>query len=93
MFKSIRPEVLGDNSIILHLSNAAQCDLFVQNYKQRMIVFIERRFSNNAPDIKAIVDQTESEGIIYSDEQKYNYLVSRYPTLKEIRKSFNLDFE
>jgi DNA polymerase-3 subunit gamma/tau len=93
MFKSIKPEVLSDNSVIIHLSNATQCDLFIQNYKQRLIVFLERRFTGSVPEIKAVVDQTESEGIIYSDEQKYNYLVSRYPSLKEIRKTFNLDFE
>jgi DNA polymerase III subunit gamma/tau len=93
MFKSIRPEVLSDKSITIHLSNSAQCDLFIQNYKQKLIIFLEKRFSSSVPEIKAIVEQTESEGIIYSDEQKYNYLVSRYPSLKEIRKTFNLDFE
>jgi len=36
---------------------------------------------------------SETNGIIYSDEQKYSYLVSRYPSLKEMRKVFNLDFD
>lgn len=93
MFKSIKPEVHSDNLITLHLSNAAQRDLFIQNYKQKFVVFMERRFKNSSPQIEAIVDQAETEGMIYSDEQKYNFLVSKYPTLKEIRKTFNLDFE
>ncbi len=93
MFKSIRIETGEGNTIALHLSNVAQRDLFVQTYKQKLILFLEKRFSDNIPDITASVDKVESEGIIYSDEQKYNYLVSKYPALREIRKSFNLDFE
>jgi DNA polymerase III subunit gamma/tau len=93
MFKSIKPEIHPDNTVTLHLSNATQRDLFVLSYKQKLIVFLERRFRNRSPEIEAIVDQAEPEGIIYSDEQKYNYLVSKYPSLKEIRKTLNLDFE
>ena len=39
MFKSIQPEVENGNTIKIHLSNAAQKDLFVQNYRQRLIKF------------------------------------------------------
>jgi len=42
MFKSIRPEVENDQSIKIHLSNAAQKDTFVQNYRQRLINFLEK---------------------------------------------------
>jgi DNA polymerase-3 subunit gamma/tau len=93
MFKSVKPEVHQDNTITLHMSNVDQSDLFVRNYKQRLISFLEKKYK--CPDliIEAKVDTAETNGIIYSDEQKYNYLVSRYPSLKEIRKTFNLDFE
>jgi DNA polymerase III subunit gamma/tau len=93
MFKSIKPEVHPDNTITIHLSNVDQSDLFVRNYKQRLVSFLTDRFRNTDIQIEARVDTAESDGIIYSDEQKYNYLVSKYPALKEIRKAFNLDFE
>jgi hypothetical protein len=93
MFKSINPEVHPDRSITIHLSNTAQRDLFVQNYKQKLVNWLESRFDMNGVSVEAIVDQAETDGIIYSDEQKYNYLISKYPAVKDARKAFNLDFE
>jgi DNA polymerase III subunit gamma/tau len=93
MFKSIVPVVQSDNSIVLHLSNADQKDMFAQNYKQKLISFINEKFGVQSIDVEVIVDSTQTDGIIYSDEQKYNHLTSKYPVLKDIRKAFNLDFE
>ena len=45
MFKSIKPEFENDQTIKIHLSNAAQKDTFVLNYKQRLITFLENRFN------------------------------------------------
>jgi DNA polymerase-3 subunit gamma/tau len=93
MFKSIIPEFHSDNSIVLHLSNADQKDMFAQNYKQKLTNFLNIRFGIKSVDIEVIVDLSQTDGIIYSDEQKYNHLTSKYPELKDIRKAFNLDFE
>jgi len=93
MFKSVKTEVHPDNIIIFHLNNIAQKDLFTQNYKQRIISFLEEKFGNKNFNIEIVVDYSDSEGVIYSDEQKYRYLSSKYPAIKEIKKTFNLDFE
>jgi DNA polymerase III subunit gamma/tau len=91
MFKSVRTEVENDQSIRIHLSNAAQKDLFVQNYKQKLISFLTNRFNTKEFDIDAVVDLSEKNEMLYSDEQKYNYLVVKYPGLKDFKKAFNLD--
>ncbi|HBC80323.1 MAG TPA: DNA polymerase III subunit gamma/tau [Bacteroidales bacterium] len=91
MFKSVRTEVENDQSIRIHLSNAAQKDLFVQNYKQKLISFLSNRFNPKEFDIEAVVDLSEKNEMLYSDEQKYNYLVAKYPGLKDFKKAFNLD--
>lgn len=91
MFKSVRTELEKDQLIRIHLSNAAQKDLFVQNYKQKLVTFLTRRFKTKEIDIETVVDLTETTEMLYSDEQKYNYLSSKYPELKDFRKAFNLD--
>lgn len=91
MFKSIKPELENDNVIKIHLSNAAQKDLFVQNYKQKMIAFLADKLNFQDIDIESVVDVSENNDLLYSDEQKYNYLVTKYPALKELKKTFNLD--
>jgi hypothetical protein len=91
MFKSIKPEIENDQTIKIHLSNAAQKDTFVLNYKQRLINFLENKFILSEIDIETTIDLSETNDILYSDEQKYNYLFNKYPILKVMKKSFNLD--
>jgi hypothetical protein len=42
-------------------------------------------------DIETSIDITETNDILYTDEQKSNYLFNKYPVLKEMKKTFNLD--
>ena len=91
MFKTIRPELENDQTINIHLSNAAQKDIFILTYKQKLINFLENKFNLSDIDIETSVDLSESSEILYSDEQKYNYLFNKYPILKEMKKTFNLD--
>lgn len=91
MFKSLKPEVEDDNTIRIHLSNAAQKDLFVQNYKAKLVNFLEARFIIPKIDIETSVDLSDSEELLYTDEQKYNYLQNKYPSLRDFKKTFNLD--
>jgi hypothetical protein len=91
MFRSVKTEVENDHIIKIHLSNASQKDLFNQNYKQKLISFLNNKFKSKDIDIETIVDLSDTNEILYSDEQKYNYLVSKYPDLKEFKKAFNLD--
>jgi DNA polymerase III subunit gamma/tau len=91
MFKSITPDLGDEHTLTIHLSNAAQKDLFLQNYKQRLINFLENKFTIADLDVITAVDQSETNEIIYSDEQKYNYLQAKYPVLKDFKKTFNLD--
>jgi DNA polymerase-3 subunit gamma/tau len=91
MFKSIKPEVGKDHTIKIHLNNTAQKDTFLQNYKQKLITYLENRFILSGIDIETTVDLSDANDILYTDEQKYNYLFTKYPVLKEMKKTFNLD--
>lgn len=91
MFKSIKPELENSQTIRIHLSNTTQKDTFIQHYKQRLINFLEKRLIVQDIDIETMVNISETDEIIYSDEQKYNYLFNKFPLMKEIKKTFNLD--
>ena len=91
MFKSIKPELQDDQTIRIHLSNAAQKDIFILNYRPKLVSYLERKFIMSGIEIETIIDLTESNEILYSDEQKLNYLTNKYPILKEMKKTFNLD--
>ena len=72
MFKSIKPEFENDQTIKIHLSNAAQKDTFVLNYKQRLITFLENRFIVPAIDIETAIDLTQ--------QMIFSILMNRKPT-------------
>jgi DNA polymerase III subunit gamma/tau len=93
MFKSIKPELQNEGKVFLHLSNAAQRDMFDQAYKQKLTLYIESRTNEKKINIETIVDLSEANEILYSDEQKFNYLSTKFPVIKEIKKAFNLDYE
>jgi len=92
MFKSIIPEIDDEHTIRIHLTNAAQKDIFVQNYKPRLLGLLENKFNTRDIEIETTVDLAEANDLLYTDEQKYNHLQSKYPVLKDIKKAFNLDF-
>jgi DNA polymerase III subunit gamma/tau len=91
MFKTIKPEIESDQIIRIHLSNATQKDTFVMNYKQRLINFLESRLIMPDIEIETTIDLEAPSDILYTDEQKFNYLFNKYPVLKDIKKTFNLD--
>jgi DNA polymerase III subunit gamma/tau len=91
MFKAIRPEIENDQTIRIHLSNATQKDTFILTYRPKLMSFLESKFIMSGIDIETAVDQTETTEMLYSDEQKLAYLANKYPVLKEMKKTFNLD--
>ncbi|MGE5406798.1 MAG: hypothetical protein ACM3NR_03710, partial [Methanosarcina sp.] len=91
MFKNIRPEFENEGLIKIHLSNATQKDIFILNYKPRLLALLESRFIAPGLDIETTVDLSEKSNVLYTDEQKSAYLFNKYPALKEMKKAFNLD--
>jgi DNA polymerase-3 subunit gamma/tau len=91
MFKSIVPEMEDEQTIKVHLSNAAQKDIFIQNYKQRLLNFLGDNFFDKVLEIETSVDLSETNELLYTDEQKLAYLQKKYPILKDFKKTFNLD--
>jgi DNA polymerase-3 subunit gamma/tau len=91
MFNAAIAEFEDLNTVNIHLQNATQKDNFVLNYKPRLLNFLDSRFYFNDLDVRIMIDQPDNEEILYTDEQKMNYLFNKYPSLKEFRKTFNLD--
>ncbi len=93
MFKTLRPELETDQIIKIHLSNAAQKDTFILHYKPKLMSFLDRKFIMRDLDIETAVDLSETSEILYSDDQKLNYFINKYPVLKDMKREFNLDIK
>jgi DNA polymerase-3 subunit gamma/tau len=90
---SVTPDLLADNTVELKLDNTALRELFDHNFRARLEHYLRETLQNSSLSLRTTVGATERGEILYSDEQKFNHLASKNPALKDLKKTFNLDFE
>jgi DNA polymerase-3 subunit gamma/tau len=90
---AVSPDLLPDKTIILKLDNSALKEAFDHNYRARLESHLRNTLHNPEIKLQTSVEATERGEILYSPEQKFNHLVSKNPSLKDLKKTFNLDFE
>ncbi len=90
---SATPDLLPDNIVILRLDNTALKELFDHSFRARLEHHLRESLQNSSLNLQTTVGATERGEILYSDEQKFNHLASKNPALKDLKKTFNLDFE
>jgi len=90
---AVSPEIGGDKSVNLRLDNMSLKETFDHNFKNRMEHHLRTVLGNSYVTIDTVVESTERSDILYTDEQKLNFITSKSPAVKELRKTFNLDFE
>ncbi len=90
---SVSPELLPDRTIILRLDNSTLREAFDSNFKSRLEGHLRRTLENSQLKLLTTVESTERGEILYSPEQKFNHLAAKNPALKDLKKTFNLDFE
>lgn len=90
---SVTPGILPDKSIELKLDNSALKETFDHNYKSKLENHLRESLRNAGIKITTVVESTERGDILYSVDQKFNHLANKNPALKDLKKTFNLDFE
>ena len=90
---SATPGLLPGNMVILKLDNSALKELFDHNFRARLEHYLRETLQNSSLNLQTSVGTTERGEILYSDEQKFNHMASKNPALKDLKKTFNLDFE
>ena len=90
---ALSPELLPDKTIILKLDNSILKETFDNNFRARLENHLRKSLHNGSVNLQTSVEATERGEILYSPEQKFNHLASKNPSLKDLKKTFNLDFE
>ncbi|MCU0377023.1 MAG: DNA polymerase III subunit gamma/tau [Bacteroidales bacterium] len=90
---AVTPELLPDKTVILKLDNSALKEAFDHNFRARLEHHLRDTLMNGSVKLQTTVEATERGDILYSVDQKFNHLASKNPALKELKKTFNLDFE
>jgi DNA polymerase-3 subunit gamma/tau len=90
---AVTPEILPDKNIVLKLDNSALKETFDHNFKARLEHHLRDTLGNSQLRLTTVVEATERGEILYSPDQKFNHLASKNPALRDLKKTFNLDFE
>ena len=79
-----------DLKVTFEVDNQLQLDL-LKELRAEFLDYLRKKLSNNQIQVEATITQTESRALLYTNSDKYNYLVEQYPMLEEFRKRFGLE--
>ena len=89
------PVLTGQWQIEYELDTELQFNRLTLELKPKIVGFLRRHFQNEALEILFKVSEKISShsDIPYTDEERWNLLVTRYPSLGGLKSKFGLDFE
>lgn len=90
-----RPIQVMENSIHISFENEVQMQQFSENIKLELLTNLRTKLKNHLIDIELdLVEQEKSEKkMLYTQSDKYNFLVEKHPVISELKQRFGLDHE
>jgi hypothetical protein len=85
------PEFNENYEFVLEIENTIQEDLINLN-KTELVSFLRKELKNSKIQLTTLITEKVKGKIIYTDNEKYEELLKKNPSLAELRKKFNLDF-
>ncbi len=85
------PEIKDDFKLSLEIENTVQDDL-INIIKPELVSYLRKELRNSKIQLVTEITEKAKGIIIYTDEEKYEELVKKNPSLALLRKKLNLDF-
>jgi len=82
-----------DNIIEIVLPNQNAIEDFVHKLKAKLTNFLRDKVENDYIEISIELEKTEDKKLLYTSEEKFQYMVSKNPNLLVFKQKFDLDFE
>lgn len=93
---SVREPVLLENFLVeYNLDNEVQRQRIVMDLKSKLLAYLHQALHNERIDVKFNVTENleEIKNKPYTDQEKFNALLEKYPVLGIMKQRFGLDFE
>ena len=87
-----RTLVLEGAIIRINLDNTLQVG-YLTELKPELLGYLRNELQNSQIQLEHTVTQQEVKKMIYSSQDKYNFLAEKNPALHELRKVLNLDVD
>lgn len=93
IIKGMQPVLAGEHEIELTLSTEAQKEYFDNNYKSDILVFLRDNLGNSKITFKTVVSDSIDNSTPYTEDEKYQHLLKKNPSLEILKKDINLEFD
>lgn len=93
---AVREPLLLDRFVVeYHLDNEVQRQRIVLDLKSKLLAFLHQALQNERIEINFNVTENQEEiaNKPYTDQEKFNFLLAKYPLLGDMKSKFGLDFE
>ncbi len=87
-----RPLTLRSTVVSITLDNTLQVD-YLTEMKPALLGYLRSNLQNSQIQLEHIVTQQETKKMIYSAQDKYNFMADKNPALHELRKVLNLEVD
>ena len=88
---SVVPELKENFVLYLEIENTVQEGL-INSIKPELVSFLRKELKNSLISLSTEITEKVRGRVIYSDNEKYEEMVRKNPSLALLRKEFNLDF-
>ena len=85
-----QPYQLQENTIIVGLLSPVH-ETMLNNIKGEITAFIREKLKNNSIQVTGHLQTGEEKKIIYTNREKFDYLVEKNPMLRELKDRLGLD--
>jgi DNA polymerase-3 subunit gamma/tau len=90
-----RPIQVVANAIHIAFENEVQMQQFNENIRLELLTTLRYKLKNHLIDIELdLIEQEKSDKkMLYTQSDKYNFLVEKHPVISELKQRFGLDHE
>lgn len=81
-----------DNLVIVHLHNPVQ-DTLLATLKSDLLTFLREKLNNSTIQLMGELKTHDEKKVLYTNRDKFDYLVEINPALKELKERLGLDTE
>lgn len=82
-------------AIELPLDNSTQVEDFNQGVRNELTQYLRKTLRNNSITVNVFLSEAEPEqqGKLYTPQDKFNHLATKFPALVQMKQELGLDFE
>lgn len=85
------PELKDNFELYLEIDNSIQNNI-ITSIKPRLVSFLRKELKNSKIELTVKVTENIKNKIIYTDNDKFEEMAKKNPSLKILKQKFNLDF-